>query len=157
MYFCSSRRRHTRCALVTGVQTCALPIFELKYPHEGLRGGFIYKTVPHVTLKSIANNPDIDDIFERMQPAIEQALGRLNAALKSVGAPFKVTEGGRKGKALDFAKGDALQEWEVPFDFPADWKPAAREAFDAFHAARQAMQRKMDDRSEEHTSELQSL
>src|SRR3546814_11311592 len=26
MYFFSSRRRHTRCALVTGVQTCALPI-----------------------------------------------------------------------------------------------------------------------------------
>src|SRR3546814_12725913 len=26
MLFCSSRRRHTRCALVTGVQTCALPI-----------------------------------------------------------------------------------------------------------------------------------
>src|SRR3546814_2566890 len=29
VYFCSSRRRHTRCALVTGVQTCALPIFLL--------------------------------------------------------------------------------------------------------------------------------
>src|SRR3546814_5992225 len=28
-FFFSSRRRHTRCALVTGVQTCALPIFEL--------------------------------------------------------------------------------------------------------------------------------
>src|SRR3546814_12217559 len=28
-FFFSSRRRHTRCALVTGVQTCALPI----YPH----------------------------------------------------------------------------------------------------------------------------
>src|SRR3546814_9081290 len=26
LFFCSSRRRHTRCALVTGVQTCALPI-----------------------------------------------------------------------------------------------------------------------------------
>src|SRR3546814_4852152 len=26
MFFCSSRRRHTRCALVIGVQTCALPI-----------------------------------------------------------------------------------------------------------------------------------
>src|SRR3546814_10834421 len=26
-FVCSSRRRHTRCALVTGVQTCALPIF----------------------------------------------------------------------------------------------------------------------------------
>src|SRR3546814_11250083 len=29
MFFFSSRRRHTRCALVTGVQTCALPILSL--------------------------------------------------------------------------------------------------------------------------------
>src|SRR3546814_9886659 len=29
MFFFSSRRRHTRCALVTGVQTCALPIYRL--------------------------------------------------------------------------------------------------------------------------------
>src|SRR3546814_11905409 len=28
LFFFSSRRRHTRCALVTGVQTCALPIFQ---------------------------------------------------------------------------------------------------------------------------------
>src|SRR3546814_9778955 len=28
-FFCSSRRRHTRCALVTGVQTCALPILNM--------------------------------------------------------------------------------------------------------------------------------
>src|SRR3546814_14413324 len=27
-FFCASRRRHTRCALVTGVQTCALPIYD---------------------------------------------------------------------------------------------------------------------------------
>src|SRR3546814_4066017 len=30
-FFFSSRRRHTRCALVTGVQTCALPIFEIMF------------------------------------------------------------------------------------------------------------------------------
>src|SRR3546814_9748202 len=30
VFFFSSRRRHTRCALVTGVQTCALPIY-LRY------------------------------------------------------------------------------------------------------------------------------
>src|SRR3546814_446769 len=30
VFFFSSRRRHTRCALVTGVQTCALPIFSAK-------------------------------------------------------------------------------------------------------------------------------
>src|SRR3546814_3299805 len=36
-FFFSSRRRHTRCALVTGVQTCALPIFELvMLPDDGL-------------------------------------------------------------------------------------------------------------------------
>src|SRR3546814_6022044 len=29
-FFCSSRRRHTSCALVTGVQTCALPISEFR-------------------------------------------------------------------------------------------------------------------------------
>src|SRR3546814_6537552 len=31
MFFFSSRRRHTRCALVTGVQTCALPISAQDY------------------------------------------------------------------------------------------------------------------------------
>src|SRR3546814_9917839 len=31
-FFFSSRRRHTRCALVTGVQTCALPIFSARSP-----------------------------------------------------------------------------------------------------------------------------
>src|SRR3546814_7808339 len=35
-FFFSSRRRHTRCALVTGVQTCALPIW-IQYP--GYNGG----------------------------------------------------------------------------------------------------------------------
>src|SRR3546814_7836303 len=33
-FFFSSRRRHTRCALVTGVQTCALPIFANGYEDE---------------------------------------------------------------------------------------------------------------------------
>src|SRR3546814_6512983 len=33
-FFFSSRRRHTRCALVTGVQTCALPIFDLEPQHK---------------------------------------------------------------------------------------------------------------------------
>src|SRR3546814_16210565 len=36
-FFCSSRRRHTRCALGTGVQTCALPIWPLR--HRRVRAG----------------------------------------------------------------------------------------------------------------------
>src|SRR3546814_15816322 len=38
LFFFSSRRRHTRCALVTGVQTCALPIYPkqtlIRYPES---------------------------------------------------------------------------------------------------------------------------
>src|SRR3546814_9703889 len=37
-FFFSSRRRHTRCALVTGVQTCALPISRMKKFLEFLHG-----------------------------------------------------------------------------------------------------------------------
>ena len=151
------------------LMTASYDYFELKYPHEGLKGGFIYKTVPHVTLKSIANNPDIDSIFDRMHPPIEAALDHLNTLLKDAaedfGIPwFVVAEGGRKGDSLDFHAGDRLQEWEVPFDLLEAWLPEdvrawdaralpgqAREptgveqAFEAFHAARQAMQRQMDD------------
>src|SRR3546814_5930958 len=42
VFFCvffSSRRRHTRCALVTGVQTCALPIFWRIHRKIGMSGG----------------------------------------------------------------------------------------------------------------------
>src|SRR3546814_16246599 len=38
MFFFSSRRRHTRCALVTGVQTCALPISEAKTKEPAANG-----------------------------------------------------------------------------------------------------------------------
>lgn len=101
--------------------TASYDYYALKYPHEGLKGGFIYKTVPHVTLKSIANNPDIDEIYERMHPAVEKALGELNKAVKK-----------------------DLKEWEIPFDFPTDWHESARTPFDAFHKSRQAMQKQMD-------------
>src|SRR3546814_3989724 len=37
LFFFASRRRHTRCALVTGVQTCALPISVRAIPRGGLR------------------------------------------------------------------------------------------------------------------------
>jgi adenine-specific DNA-methyltransferase len=104
------------------LMTASYDYYELKYPHEGLKAGFIYKTVPHVTLKSIANNPEIDEIYERMHPAIDAALQALNKATKQ-----------------------SLKEWEVPFDYPADWPAGARAAFDGFHAARQAMQKRMDE------------
>ncbi|MDN5882088.1 MAG: site-specific DNA-methyltransferase, partial [Nitrosospira sp.] len=103
------------------LMTASYDYYELRYPQEGLRGGFIYKTVPHVTLKSIANNPEIDEIYDRMHPAVEAALADLNKiAAKN------------------------LKEWEVPFDFPEDWPEPARKPLGVFHAARQSMQKRMD-------------
>ena len=142
------------------LMTASFDYFALRYPHEGLKGGFIYKTVPHVTLKSIANNPEIDAIYERLHPGIDSALAALNAALAATppANPFTVTEGARKGQMLALGRqGEALLEWEVPFDLPADWpvergtpeaptepRGALVDAFKAFHSARQKMQVEMD-------------
>src|SRR3546814_2023799 len=46
MFFFSSRRRHTRCALVTGVQTCALPIFGQLVPNDAPHQGVVIEVEP---------------------------------------------------------------------------------------------------------------
>ncbi len=125
------------------LMTASFDFYALRHPAEGLRGGFIYQTVPHVMLKDIANNGEIDEIHDRMQPAIEDALGSLNAALTEAPS-FVVTNGFRSGEDVDFKTGDKLHEWEVPFDYPDDWPTVARSGFDTFHTARQAMQEAMD-------------
>jgi adenine-specific DNA-methyltransferase len=48
--------------------------YELAHPQEGVGSGFRYKTVPHVTLKSIANNPEIREGLTREQ--IDAAIAR---------------------------------------------------------------------------------
>src|SRR3546814_17528897 len=71
--FFSSRRRHTRCALVTGVQTCALPIFCRSFPRSESRSTTSSPTAPSSTATlaavaiamivptpSRANSSDID-------------------------------------------------------------------------------------------------
>lgn len=127
------------------LMTTSFDYFELKYPHEGLRGGFIYKTVPHVTLKSIANNPEIDAYYEQFHPVIEEELERLNRKLNDLSAPdFTPTEGARKGQKINIAK-EFLMEWEVPFDWPNEWPEDAIHAFEDFHKARIRLQQKMDE------------
>src|SRR3546814_7543068 len=46
----SSRRRHTRCSLVTGVQTCALPI-SVGYVSVGGMRSVVYTNVLHASIK----------------------------------------------------------------------------------------------------------
>ncbi|WP_200833856.1 hypothetical protein [Tabrizicola flagellatus] len=150
------------------LMTASFDYYALRYPHEGLKGGFDHETVPHITLKSIANNPDIDTIYDQDHPKIAAALAELNAALKGAPVRHLSPQGGRKGQWIDFAAPDsatvtlpagqtvpvnALLEWEVPFDWPEDWPEAARAPFDAFHAARQAMQRRMDQSIADHAEQ----
>jgi adenine-specific DNA-methyltransferase len=133
------------------MMTASFDYYRLRYPHEGLKGGFDYQTVPHITLKSIANNPDIDTIYDTLHPAIAAALEALNGALLATPpAPFAPAQGYRKGKRINFVIGERLEEWEVPFDLPDDWPETAAWPFTAFHAERQAMQAAMDESISDH-------
>ena len=49
--------------------------------HDDVRQGFVYECVPHVTLKSIANNAEIDAIWERWQETLEPLREDLNVQL----------------------------------------------------------------------------
>lgn len=124
-----------------------------------IRQGFVYERVPHITLKAIANNAEIDVIWEKMQPAVEAALAALNAALAGHADPFEVTTGGRKGQTIDFTAGpDAtvempsgelapaagFMEWEVPREAPEAWPEAAAKALEAFWETRIARQKEID-------------
>ncbi len=60
-----------------------------------VRQGFVYERVPHITLKSIANNVEIDVIWDKYQPGLEALRTDLNAAL-----------------------GTTWQEWEIPRGLP---------------------------------------
>ena len=125
-----------------------------------VRQGFVYRRVPHVTLRDIANNAEIDVIHERMSPAVEDALAELNAALRGSAAAWESPAGGRAGQRIDFGAADgetvalpsgeeapanALLEWEVPREAPDDWPEAARGPLEAFRAARLERQRAIDD------------
>jgi adenine-specific DNA-methyltransferase len=56
------------------LMTAAFDYYELAHPPEGVGSGFKYRTVPHITLKSIANNPDIREGMTRAE--IDAAIAR---------------------------------------------------------------------------------
>ena len=128
--------------------------------YGNVRQGFVYERVPHVTLKSIANNVEVDVIWEEHQPKVEAALAALNRALRGHKTPFEVTTGGRVGEAVNFSAPEnetfampsgevvpafELVEWEVPCEAPDDWPKAAAKPFAEFWEVRIARQQAIDD------------
>ena len=89
-----------------------------------IRQGFVYQRVPHVTLKSIANNEEIDTIYAKWQEQMEPLRVEINKKL-----------------------GTKYEEWEIPRTDDADTKlPAiARENIEKWWEMRRKRQKEIDD------------
>jgi adenine-specific DNA-methyltransferase len=86
-----------------------------------IRHGFVYERVPHITLKSIANNVEIDVIQDEWQAKLEPVREKLNAALKK-----------------------QWQEWDVPRDPHKAWPEAAKKQHADWWRGRNARQKEVD-------------
>ena len=148
--------------------TAKYDYYEIRRQESGDRdqspaAGFVYKTVPHITLKSIAQNPALDPIFARWEPVLAEKLAALNAALAAVTPAMRtklqakladkerregksaITDADRRRWVLPRPPGDSSagwREWEVPFDTDPDWSEALQAALTDY---RKAWRGKMDE------------
>nr|WP_228441950.1 DNA methyltransferase [Xanthomonas campestris]WVL59815.1 DNA methyltransferase [Xanthomonas campestris pv. barbareae] len=83
--------------------------------------GFVYERVPHITLKSIANNAEIDVIWDKFQTTLESLREALNQAL-----------------------GKQWKEWEIPREADAKWSHTAKKLHADWWQQRIACQREID-------------
>jgi adenine-specific DNA-methyltransferase len=58
------------------LMTASFPYYQLANSEDGVDGGFVYKTVPHIMLKSIAQNTRIDPVAERYKAKIDALLAK---------------------------------------------------------------------------------
>ena len=88
---------------------------------DNIREGFVYERAPHITLKSIANNQEIDLIWETYQETLEPLRATLNAAL-----------------------GQAWEDWQIPRAAEPAWPPAATDAHAVWWEVRIKRQQEID-------------
>jgi adenine-specific DNA-methyltransferase len=110
-----SREGQLKEAAVTRTAPSSQPV------QGNIRHGFVYSRVPHITLKSIANNTEIDVIWERWQNTLEPLRQQLNAALNKT-----------------------WEEWEIPREAGNTWSASAKELLAKWWDARIARQREID-------------
>lgn len=88
---------------------------------NNIRMGFVYERVPHITLKSIANNAEIDVIYEKWQRTLEPLRAKLNALL-----------------------GTQWEEWEIPREAEKAWSAEVASVHAEWWKARIARQQEID-------------
>ena len=86
-----------------------------------IRHGFAYERVPHITLKSIGNNAEIDVIWDKWQATLEPLRESLNGALQQT-----------------------WQEWEIPREADPTWHASVRKLHADWWQARIARQKEID-------------
>lgn len=89
--------------------------------HNNIRQGFVYERLPHITLKSIANNAEIDVIWDKFQEIFEPLRDQLNKTLKK-----------------------NWEEWEIPRDAEEKWPDKAKELHVQWWEQRIARQKEID-------------
>ncbi len=131
------------------VLTAKYEHYQLQQEARGPAGGFSYKTAPHVTLKSIAQNANLDPILDKYEPIMEEKLTACNNALAKVGQEVRqrlseklLQKQKQRGKR---AVTDAdlrrwglpkrFEHWTVPFDADPDWPKGLHDAVLGYRAA----------------------
>ena len=89
--------------------------------HGDLRQGFVYDRVPHITLKAIAINAEIDVIWDKWQETLEPLRTSLNSELKKT-----------------------WEEWEIPREVGAAWPARAGQLHRDWWDARITRQKEID-------------
>ena len=89
--------------------------------HGDVRQGFVYERVPHITLKAIANNAEIDVIWERFHVTLEPLRAQLSSTLKQ-----------------------KWQEWEIPREADDKWPDKAKKLHAQWWQQRIARQKEID-------------
>jgi len=69
--------------------TAKFDYYEIKDEARGIAGGLKYKTVPHISLRTIAQNNNLEPIFAKHEPILEEALKQCNSELASVRPDLK--------------------------------------------------------------------
>ena len=89
--------------------------------YSNVRQGFVYERVPHITLRDIAYNAEVDIIWEEYQEKLEPLREELNRALET-----------------------AWEEWEIPRDPDKSWPWEAHELYRQWRELRIARQNEVD-------------
>jgi len=98
-----------------------LPPESRKFEYD-IKKGFIYKRVPHITLKSIANNEEIDVIHAKWQEKLEPTRKELNKLLKQ-----------------------SWEEWQIPREADDKWPEKAKQLHKEWWSYKRSRQKEIDD------------